>query len=288
MEVAIIGSEGYIGTNLKNYLEYIDENTELDIEISCYDYELENEDDLIGDDAIMSAHVVVNLGAVTSIPECETNKKQAFFDNVSMPVRLFHRCVEESVHLIHMSSQAAKEPSNFYGLTKWMLEQEADRLNNHDRVGFGYEYIHVLRLANVYGGKNYIGIKPSVISKMTMAKVNDEDIIINGDGSQTRDFIHVYDVCDSIFKIIQVVYNDVNSHSAHDAIQKLNFIEPIDIGTGKATSILDLAKMFNHKFTYNKESNLVGVSSNIADIEPAKNFIGFEAKRKLEDYMKGV
>ena len=60
---------------------------------------------------------------------------------------------------------------------------------------------------------------------MVGAALNGEKIKIYGDGSQTRDFIYVDDVVDAIIKAIE--------------LPTLN--TEINIGTGKETSVIDVA-----------------------------------------------
>ena len=63
---------------------------------------------------------------------------------------------------------------------------------------------------------------------------------------------------------------------------------PMDIGTGKATSIMELQAMFprkrNQHYEFKKIRN-VGAESSIADTSVAKDRIEFEAKIQLEDYI---
>ena len=61
---------------------------------------------------------------------------------------------------------------------------------------------------------------------------------------------------------------------------------PIDIGTGKATSIMNLVKMFPNQHYEFLEGRNVGAGSSIADTTLAEQRIGFKAERKLNDYIK--
>jgi UDP-glucose 4-epimerase len=54
----------------------------------------------------------------------------------------------------------------------------------------------VLRFANLYGP--YSGHKGSVVAKFFKDITTDGQIIIDGDGQQTRDFIYVGDLCRAI------------------------------------------------------------------------------------------
>jgi len=132
--------------------------------------------------------------------------------------------------------------------------------------------IHIIRLSNLFGGVEYLEKKNTVVKKFITSYKNHEPLIINGNGKQKRDFIHVHDVCKSIMLILEknICYNN-----------------PIDIGTGVGTSIIDLANMFlNAQIEHVDNNEMVGVESSISDTSLAEKLFGFKAKKKLEDYIK--
>jgi UDP-glucose 4-epimerase len=149
-------------------------------------------------------------------------------------------------------------------MQKRIIEVAAIRLNE-----LGAD-IKILRLTNVYGGMNFLKNK-SVIANFINAKRKNEDLVINGNGEQIRDFIHVSDVCDAIYKCIEY---------------DIKIPKPIDIGTGIGTSIYELAKMTKNKFVFDEYSKMVGVLKNIAEVKKAEEIIGFKTTRKIQDYMK--
>jgi nucleoside-diphosphate-sugar epimerase len=148
---------------------------------------------------------------------------------------------------------------------KRICERDADRLN---RAGAA---IRIFRLTNVYGGLEYLERKNTVVKKFLLAKRENSDIIINGDGSQIRDFIHVEDVCEAIYLCMQ---------------RKEKMLRPVDIGTGIGTSIIDLAKMFNHRLTFVPDSDTIGASESIADTKRAEKLFGFKAKHSLLTFIE--
>jgi UDP-glucose 4-epimerase len=152
-----------------------------------------------------------------------------------------------------------------YASIKRIIEVEADRLNVAGADN------RILRLTNVYGGKDYLEKKNTVVKKFVKAKELNAKLIINGKGEQIRDFLHVEDVCDAICRC--VLYND-------------RILEPIDIGTGVGVSILELAEMFDSEFTLVPESDIVGADESVADPEFAKELFGFVAfPAKLKEYI---
>jgi UDP-glucose 4-epimerase len=180
---------------------------------------------------------------------------------------MFESSLIHSIPCVFTSSQAAKDPmSSMYSLTKYTSEVAANIF-----LDKGAD-IKVLRLTNVYGGYGYLRKKKTVVQKFAMATKNGEDKILNGDGAQVRDFIHVEDVCRAIHLALESGVVDI----------------PVDIGTGIGTSMLELAKMFGGSFTFNTESDTIGLESNIANIEDAKRYLSFESVHKVENYVKTI
>jgi UDP-glucose 4-epimerase len=262
MNVLLTGSDGYVGKNLIPMLKRfeinilcVDRKNDFEVSKINYKYLLYNKVDCI-----------IHLAALSGIKACADNLEQAYLDNISSTIKLFREAEEVGIPVIFASSQAAKTPkANYYALTKYMAECEANIINER-----GKSNIRVLRFTNIYGGIDYIETKTTVISNFVKAKRNNKEIIINGDGSQERDFIHVEDICRAI------CYSILWS----------NFNEPIDIGTGVATSVLQLAKIFDHKFTFHHNSSIIGTSRNVADTKNAKEYIAFTPKLKLEEQIR--
>jgi nucleoside-diphosphate-sugar epimerase len=106
-----------------------------------------------------------------------------------------------------------------------------------------------------------------------MARQNRIKMVINGDGLQIRDFIHVNDVCTAIYKCVM-----------HD--EKIP--EPIDIGSGQGVSVLNLAEMFGTEYSFCIDSDTVGSSVSVANTTQAKEILDFEAVESLSEYIKNV
>lgn len=88
-------------------------------------------------------------------------------------------------------------PKSPYAVSKVMGEL-ACNVYADKKVGF---FVDVLRLSNVYG-KHSLG-KNSVIAKFIKNILNGEEIVINGDGQQTRDFVWVGDVVGVILALVE-------------------------------------------------------------------------------------
>jgi UDP-glucose 4-epimerase len=132
-----------------------------------------------------------------------------------------------------------------YGQSKYLAEQIIRRLHpNHT----------ILRLGNVIGGGN-------VLQRLELAAharfETDDPIVVYG-GDQTRDFVHVDDVCGAI---IRAAFGDV--------------IGTFNIGSGKATRVAAVAENYaadrNVKIRYAKArpGEIVNVSLDITKAQKA-------------------
>jgi UDP-glucose 4-epimerase len=115
------------------------------------------------------------------------------------------------------TEEKAPLPISPYGASK--LAGEGYCLAYHGSWGLGTV---VLRFANLYGP--YSGRKSSVVAKFIKEILAGRAITIDGDGSQTRDFIYVGDLCQAILLALQ---SQVSG-------------EIYQIATGCETSILEL------------------------------------------------
>jgi len=258
--VLITGGAGYIAANLSNYL-HCGENIIVSNHVDkVWDNRVEDMRNVLQYD------VVVHLAAMAGISNCMDDVDGSIRDNVLAPLNIFKLAKEQGIPVIFTSSQAAKTPKeNLYAMQKKIAEVEAKRLNE---IGSD---IKVLRLTNVYGGMYFLKKKNTVVANFINAVKNKNPLIINGNGEQIRDYVHVNDVCAAIHKCIE-----------YDGKIK----EPIDIGTGIGTSVYSLAKMTKGNFVFDEYSKMVGTMKNVGDPSKAEKFLGFKATKKVEEYIK--
>jgi nucleoside-diphosphate-sugar epimerase len=249
--VLITGGNGYIGENLERFLKEKDYNvTVMDKGMTVYDCD--------------PYDAVVHLAALSGIVACQKDFKSAVWDNILTAFDIFDKARDAHIPVVFTSSQSAKVPSSsVYATMKGVVEVRAAQMN---MIGGN---VKVLRLANVYGGYKYMEKKNSVIKKMLNFKFRGGPIHVHGDGKQERDFIHVYDVCEYILRSLK--YED-------------KIIEPVDIGTGEATSILNLARMMRHNFAFT-DARDVGSTSSIADTSRAISLFDFKASNRVQEYI---
>lgn len=269
MKILITGGDGYIGENL----QLIGNATMIGCEFDVCDYGVHVPDlplaHQLSYEDICRYDGIVHLAALSGIAACEKDHMKAVQENILTAMNVFRLARIRGIPVVFTSSQAAKTPkSSTYAMMKWTCETMAEI--NNQAGGMNY----VIRLANVYGGHEYLEKKQTCVKQFITNYNSGNPLVVHGNGEQKRDFIHVYDVCNAILKCIMVCPDDKS---------------PMDIGTGIGTSIMDVVKMFprvrNHHYEFKKTRN-VGTDSSIADVSVAKKRIGFKAKKKIEDYIK--
>lgn len=264
MNILVTGSAGYIGENLVKYLVKSGYNViELD---KKHGNRVENFP------MYDNVHGIVHLAAIAGIAACEDNPAEAIISNLESTIYMFNLAKKNKIPCVFTSSQAAKEPkASMYAFTKFAAEVVGNRLIDEDVK------IRILRLSNVYGGDNYLNKKNSVVAKFAKATLAGKPFVVHGDGTQTRDFIHIDDVCRAIYLALLT-----------DEIIDI----PIDIGTGIGTPVSTVAfyfqQLYKAEFTFERESDRIGKSSNVADVRDAKKVLNFEAEDRLVSYISSL
>lgn len=250
-KIFLSGSRGYIASNLMSFLEAEDH------EIVGFDVEEGNDvlDAPVVIEASRSCNAIIHLGAIVKIPYCEKYPHRAIRVNVLGTMNVCQAAKLHGIPVVFASTFAAKNPVNVYGLTKSIGERLI-----LDAGGV------VLRLANVYGGIGYLN-KPSAMANFINKKKGGEKATIFGDGSATRDFIHVHDVCSAI-----IVGLDTKSGI-------------YEVSTGRQTSILGLIQKIGMPYEF-AERRLGDVKVVESDTD---NFIkGWKPQISLEQGLKEV
>ena len=170
MKILITGHQGFIGTHLTKRVRAIG----LDIKdgndiVTC---------------KLPKADVVIHLAAKSDVVESMINPVETIRTNTLGTIRLWEKY--KDTRFIFASTAGAIQDGIYstYGLSKYYAEELIKM--------FFSNYI-ILRLPNIYGGKG---------SRSVIDKFINEDIIIYGDGSQTRTFIHVDDLINGIIDSI--------------------------------------------------------------------------------------
>lgn len=296
MNFIVTGGAGFIGSHLVRLLLREDHNvavvdnlssgnpenmSEVDDKITFYNIDILDYEKL--KNAVKNSDGVFHLAGLTNVqesfrkPELYRQVNVVGTENVlKLAKELDYKVVFASsasvygdVKSIPIHESCKRSPLNPYGQTKLDCEQLCERYSE-----LGVSAV-VLRYFNVFGeGQNnaYAG----VITKFLENISNKEPPVIHGDGSQVRDFVFVEDVAQANL----------------DAMVSRQGSGFFNIGSGTATSILDLANMMIGLSGLDvrpiHDDKLEGdVKMSQADISLAQS-IGWKPKTSLEYWLRQI
>ena len=246
MDVLITGSEGFVGKYFKQKLDK-DNLTLIDIKTGtdCRDF-FKKED--------KQYDLVIHLAAIVGGRESIEGRPMAVADNLSIDSEFFQWCLKtKPKKIVYFSSSAA------YPI--WKQSEDAKRTLEDTRLKetdinlemfalpdmtYGWskltgEYlaqfvpnVHIFRPFSGYGWDQDLTYPFPMYVERALAEQNPFEVW--GPGTQTRDFIHMKDVVNAV---MTAVYEGVTG--------------PINLGTGRATSFIELAQMCMKEVGYEGE-----------------------------------
>lgn len=130
----------------------------------------------------------------------------------------------------------------------------------------------IFRAFSVYGPRQIPNSSYGVIPRFIQAVENKKDIVINGDGNQTRDFVYVSDVIDALVASISLKNNTYKG-------------EIFNLANGKNISINNLAEKIigKNKIKIKHSPALVEQKDTLADISKVKKLLQWEPKVTLDE-----
>lgn len=232
--------------------------------------------------------VVVHLAAITSVPFSVKNPDLTFDVNTSGTLNLLRSGADECVakfvfvsscavygdpEYLPLSEKHPVRPISPYAASK--LEAEKLCLDVVENRLFRST---VVRLFNVYGIRQGSSEYSGVITKFFDRAKKGLPLIVYGDGSQTRDFVNVHDVVETILVCVE------NSRAEG---------EVFNIGTGNPVSINELAQtvleLFGLDLPVRHERARAGeIQHSYADASKAKKLLGFKPTVSLANGLKGL
>ena len=258
MNILVTGGAGFIGSHVVEQFHATDTVTVLDNFRSGFSHNLQGlrarivqgsvTDRSVVDDLLRGVDYVFHLAALVSVPESMEKPGEAVAINVQGTLNILEAARTHKVKKVVISSSAAiygnnpdvpkretmlPEPRSPYAITK-LDDEYYGRMFTED---FGVPVV-ALRYFNVFGPRQnprsqYAAAVPIFIERCLAGK----DLVIHGDGEQTRDFIYVKDV---------VAANALAASSGATGV--------FNIACGKSMSINALAETLK---------NLTGSSSRI-------------------------
>ncbi|MGE3622194.1 MAG: NAD-dependent epimerase/dehydratase family protein [Acidimicrobiia bacterium] len=152
--------------------------------------------------AVRGAHAVVHLAAQPGVPASVQDPMRDLHLNVVGTVTALLAARDAGVERFVLASSNAPlgevvppaheevvpRPRSPYGASKLAAEAYCSAFGG----AYGLRAL-ALRFANVYGPFSYH--KGSAVAAFMKAAVQGEPLVVHGDGSQTRDFVYVGDIC---------------------------------------------------------------------------------------------
>ena len=294
MHFAVTGGAGFIGSHLVNYLikeghsiSVIDNLSygkkqnlaEVSDQIKFYQEDIRDFEAL--KKILKNVDGVFHQAALTVVQD-SLKKPQEYQDvNVSGTENIFKLAKEHGLKVVFASSSsvyghkenmpirenAERKPINPYGKTKLDDEYLFEKYSNLGVSIIGLRYFNIF-------GKGQTLAYSGVITKFLDRIRESKPPIIFGDGSQIRDFVFVGDV-------VRANLTCMNNKSS-------NFL--INIGSGKATSILQLANMIIGFSGLSlqaifQEPQKGDIHKSHADIDSAKKLLKWEPKIELKTWL---
>jgi len=231
---------------------------------------------------------VVHLAALIDVASSVSDPYSDFSVNAEGTINVLEAARHAGVKKVAFASSAAvygepvrlpvdeehpTAPMSPYGAAKLAAEKYVLLYNSL----YGMEN-SALRLFNVYGeGQNAASPYSGVITKFANAIAEGNQPIIFGDGEQTRDFVHVDDVCDAFVR----------------SIEGQGCGSPINIASGVETSVRELLETMcgicgaDFSPTYMPERK-GEIARSVADIKLAKKKIGYAPKMALSQGLREI
>ena len=298
MKVLVTGGAGFIGKHLTKFLldkghqitifddfsnsEKADVSFLADMGVKILEGDITEMDSIV--DGLKNYDIVVHLAAKISVDESIKNPDETFHVNVDGTKNLLIACKRNNVKKLIVASSAAvygeglenvkltedsmMDPMSPYGESKVKMEEEIRKFILQDKLD-----CVILRCFNIFGtgqSPEYAGVITKFIKKIK----NNEPLEIFGDGRQTRDFVSVNDVIESIYCAINNGKNGT-----------------YNIASGKAITIKELAtlmielsgKNLEIKHTLSKKGE---IKFSQADISLSKKEINYFPKSELTEIDK--
>ncbi|UCF45051.1 MAG: GDP-mannose 4,6-dehydratase [Candidatus Bathyarchaeota archaeon] len=228
--------------------------------------------------------LIFHLAAQVVVPYSMENPIEDFETNARGTLNVLEKARKDDAQLVFASTAAVYgnptklptpedygfNPFSCYGLSKVVGEEYCNMYSKQ----YGLE-VTILRFANVYGPRCH-GVISDFLDKISR---NPEKLEIIGTGLQSRDFVHVSEVVEAL----------TLSAVSENAVGKT-----FNIGLGKTTKIIDLAKMILK--ILNLSDKTVITTTNVSwkgdintiwfDISKAKKELKWHPRVSLEDSLK--
>lgn len=283
MKILVTGGNGFIGMNLIKKL--VKEGHEVfsidDLSIGSKDYEVPGcyylykdvqylMDTLVGGDMEICYH----LAALSRIQPSFKDPGRTFNANAAAVQAVCEWCDLYDVKLIYAGSSSRwHDPlQSPYATYKKIGE---DIIKMYKKV-YNRNF-HIARFYNVYGPGELVHKKWAAVIGLWRNLVRyNQPITIVGDGEQRRDFTHVDDIVEGLYRI------GLSNETVEDAWE---------LGTGTNYSINEVYEMFKERFGIEKV-HIPDQKGNYRETQrhddQALSLLGWKPKDRLKDYIRSL
>lgn len=292
MKFAVTGGAGFVGSNIVKLL--IKENHNVIVIDNMHTGKKENLEEIIDkiefyeldirnilelENKIKDVDGIFHEAALTIVQESFMMEEEYYDVNVKGTENIFEIAKKHGIKVVFASSSSIygntesipivenseRNPINPYGKTKLEDEFLAEKYADKGVAIIGLRYFNIF-------GKGQTGSYAGVITKFLNQLNENQSPIIFGDGSQIRDFIFVEDIAQANISAM---------------LSKINF-GFFNIGTGKTTSILQLAKLliklYDIEIVPEFSSPLQGdVQKSQANTKKSQELLNWKYKVELEE-----
>lgn len=205
------------------------------------------------------------IGSINLINEAIKNKVKCFVFTSSIAVY--------GKNQLPMTEDTIPEPEDPYGISKLAVEHDLKAANKM----FGLNYI-IFRPHNCYGERQNIGDKYRNVVGIFMNKImQNQPLIIFGDGEQTRAFSYIGDVAPLIAK-------SISEPKAYNQVFNIGADEPYSVNTLAKEVIKAMKDTEEHSINYEPPRNEV-VHAYSAH-EKVRNVLGYATNHSLHEGLK--
>ena len=205
----VFGGSGFLGSHVADSL------TEQDFEVTIFDikksrYLQDNQKMIVGDimntdlleKVIKSNTIVYNFAGISDIDECHRRPLDTIKYNILGNAQILESAVKNKVkkYLFASSAYVYSSSGSFYRISKQSSELFTESFAEENNM----DYV-ILRYGSLYGDRadNRNSLHRIVESAITNKKIN-----YYGDGSETREYIHVKDAADLSVDALSNKYNN--------------------------------------------------------------------------------
>ena len=260
MRTLVTGGAGFIGSHLVGRLledgrevtiaddfsrGSVRNLTNLGIHIACDKIDLRDYDQALksiaGAESVF--HLAARIGSLEYLHGSQINELAALQSNLAIDANVFRACREtgnvrrlvyaSSIAVYPMNRQLTSgtvlsendltdiDPDGGYGWAKLMGEIQLGWMENID--------IGIARIFNVYGENSMIRESPHVVADLIRKTItaSSGELLVWGDGKQSRDFLHVSDCVEALVRLEQSASNPPLV---------------VNVGSGQETSISTIAE----------------------------------------------